>query len=487
MSCVIVGAGPVGLYAAIVLGSHGIKTTILERNDDVRHHGGATHLAAEVLQNLVRFGVHDIDFIAKPEFRLWKNRKGDDLCFYVPNIEKGPMAALPPVAMIYQGQLEECLLRRALEVADVVFCTEVHKIEEREEEVVVTTSTGQEYVADYCVGADGANSTVRKEMGAALVDFDGGRKHAFCIYDFENCSERNSFYICDPERPMGYFPMPGGRGRIGFWLKESETLEEMMVFRPRILEEAGIVDSSAKIERCATYWLRHKVADKFASRRVFLVGDAAQTMGPFMGQGLNQGLRAATNLAWRIIHKKTDDFEKEMMPSAIKAVRATRAAMYVFSTRSTVKATLRNWVFAPIAKNLIAPLAIAKTMSYAPSDLTDMPGAVKYFSQKKFQGAVGTVMIQPIMEDDRPLFAHFKNQMAFQLVAFNDTPVETHRIPPNLEVHRYNDEKDETMRKWRALYNTPDVVVIRPDLYILATFHFPDLSDFLDGFNKTTF
>lgn len=558
---VIVGAGPVGLYTAIALGTSGIDTVVLERNDGVRDHGGATHLAAEVLQHLVRFGLGEYvahDTMAKPLFNNYKDGitrpSGNlsDIVFYVPNFEHGPFARLPPVSMIYQGDLEHALLAKAKALPSVTVCfsrpvTAVHQVASATHCMRVSTPAG-DILAEYVVGADGAKSMVREAARVELDDVDGGRKHAFGIYDLRVKTDRaldrlgyskESYMLCSAARPVAFFPMPRRRVRFGYWLTEGETFEDTLTADSviKLLTEVGLADLEPgvdyEIDRLAPYWLRYKVAQRMHVDRIFLVGDAAQVMGPFMGQGLNQGLRAATNLAWKLalvlapdndhgttktsFMKALSSFDVEMKPSASKAVNVTKIAMFVFHTRRKWKAKLRDWLLAPFAKNVIVPNAIAKTMLYAPSDLTDMvnsEGAILP-SKKSLAQAAGTVFVQPFVldvdqESDHatPLFERVKkNHLAFQIIGFDLDPQElldevalsslrstlhvaficvqllASRVQCRHDtinvIEQTTTEPIDVFRKWRSLHREPDIVIVRPDLYVYATLKRADLQEAL--------
>lgn len=558
---VIVGAGPVGLYTAIALGTSGINTVVLERNSGVRDHGGATHLAAELLQHLVRFGMGEYvkqETMAKPLFNNYKDGIArpsgnlSDVVFYVPNFEHGPFARLPPVSMIYQGDLEHALLAKAKALPNVTVCfsrpvTAVSQTAAAEHCMRISTPNG-DILAQYVVGADGAKSMVREAACIELEDMDGGRKHAFGIYDLKVKSTRalermgyakESYMLCSAARPVAFFPMPRRRVRFGYWLTEGETFEDTLTPESvtKLLADVGLEDLEPgvdyEIDRLAPYWLRYKVAQRMHRDRIFLVGDAAQVMGPFMGQGLNQGLRAATNLAWKLalvlapdkneghthmsFMKALSSFDIEMKASASKAVNVTKIAMFVFHTRRKWKAKLRDWLLAPFAKNVIVPNGIAKTLLYAPSDLTDMvnsTGAVLP-TKKSLAQAAGTVFVQPFVLDvdqdsdhATPLFERVqKNHLAFQIIGFDLDPQEllddaalaslrstlhvaficvqtlALRVKCRLNtinvVEQTTTEPTDVFRKWRDLHRKPDIVIVRPDLYVYATLRRTDLQEAL--------
>jgi 3-(3-hydroxy-phenyl)propionate hydroxylase len=106
---------------------------------------------------------------------------------------------------------------------------------------------------------------------------------------------------CNPDRPCTYVRGPGALRRWEFMLLPGEEPEAMArddaVWR---LLGAFLERERGRIWRAATYRFHALVAREWRRESVFLLGDAAHQTPPFMGQGLNQGLRDADNLCWKI-------------------------------------------------------------------------------------------------------------------------------------------------------------------------------------------
>jgi 3-(3-hydroxy-phenyl)propionate hydroxylase len=187
--------------------------------------------------------------------------------------------------------------------------------------------------ARYLVGADGANSLVRRLLG---LEFEG-RTFAqdWLIVDaldvpnpIDHCE-----FICDPRRPTPHMVAPGGRQRWEFMLKPGERPEEME--RPESVRRllAPWCDADhVRIERTAVYRFQAREARSFSKGRCFLAGDAAHVTPPFAGQGLVAGLRDAANLAWKLAwvvrghadESILDSYDAERRPHARKIINLAR-------------------------------------------------------------------------------------------------------------------------------------------------------------------
>ncbi len=107
--------------------------------------------------------------------------------------------------------------------------------------------------------------------------------------------------ICDPARPVTYVVGHGDYRRWEFQLQEGETGDQM-VPDSRVWEllEPWLTTDDAELVRAVVYRFHATVADSMRAARVFLAGDAAHQMPPFLGQGLCSGIRDAANLAWKL-------------------------------------------------------------------------------------------------------------------------------------------------------------------------------------------
>jgi 2-polyprenyl-6-methoxyphenol hydroxylase-like FAD-dependent oxidoreductase len=156
----------------------------------------------------------------------------------------------------------------------------------------------------YVIAADGANSWVRRWLGVERDDLGfneqrldvDARKKRDLQFDFD-CGQR-----CDPRRPITILPL-GKRHRRWEWaLLPGETVEEFE--RPetawRLLAELGVGPDDVEIVRQLVYTFEARTAVQWRRGRFFLIGDAAHTMPPFMGQGMCSGMRDAKNLAWKL-------------------------------------------------------------------------------------------------------------------------------------------------------------------------------------------
>ena len=350
---IVVGAGPVGTTAALLLADAGIPVVMLERHAAPHPLPRAVHLDDEVARILYRAGVGD-DFLASSRpcsgLRLLDAR-------HQVMAEFGRAATgvhgFPQANMFHQPDLEQLLLGRVAahplitlhRTAEVVGLddpagTVVSPCSPDSPAVTVTARTGpggQERAFAGCLvlGCDGAGSTIRDLAGLVMEDL--GFTERWLVIDIRVAGGLKAWdgveQICDPARAATFMQVTGDRYRWEFQLRDGEDEDDLItehalgaLLRPWTHRDdlAGM-----EITRSATYTFRARLASAFRSGRVFLLGDAAHLTPPFIGQGLAAGLRDADNLSWKIAHVLTgragagllDSYQTERRPHARAMVK----------------------------------------------------------------------------------------------------------------------------------------------------------------------
>jgi 3-(3-hydroxy-phenyl)propionate hydroxylase len=327
----IVGAGPVGCTAALLLADYGIPVTLLERRADPHPLPRAVHLDDEVARILGRTGVSD-RFLAcsRPASGL---RLLDAAHRVIGEIRRDCNAGsngFPQANMFDQPDLEQLLLSRVAQHPLITMHRQAHVCgldgasgSPTEAPVRLRTRLGDgsrhTFTGRVVLGCDGANSTIRPLVGIGMDDL--GFTESWLVIDIEAEAGLETWdgveQICDPARAATFMHVSGRRYRWEFQLRDGE--DEAALTTPEALGYllqpwTGRSDlAGLKVVRSATYTFRARVASRFQTGRVFLLGDAAHLTPPFIGQGLGAGLRDAENLAWKIAHVLTGQAGEDLL------------------------------------------------------------------------------------------------------------------------------------------------------------------------------
>jgi 3-(3-hydroxy-phenyl)propionate hydroxylase len=209
-----------------------------------------------------------------------------------------------PTVTYYQPELEAFLRCAAVDAGvDLRLGVTVTGVAQDACGVIAHTDAGS-HAARWLVAADGASSPIRKALGISFVD--QGFDQDWLVLDVRlrrPVPTLSPFVqqICDPARPVTYVVGHGDYRRWEFQLQQGETRDEM-VADARVWEllEPWLTPDDAELVRSVVYRFHATVADSMRAGRVFLAGDAAHQMPPFLGQGLCSGVRDAANLAWKL-------------------------------------------------------------------------------------------------------------------------------------------------------------------------------------------
>ena len=287
----------------------GLRVVTLEREREIYPLPRAVHFDGEVMRILQTIGVSEqVDRVSRinPGMRFVDPDDNSLLEWPRPN-DVGPHGWFPSYRF-HQPDLEDILRKKLIERPNVEarLGTEVVSLEQSAHGVALACQQDgeqTEVTADYVIGCDGAKSTVRRAIGGGSEDM--GFNERWLVVDLmlkHDRSDLGDFTVqhCHPTQAITYVRGPGLRRR---WEISLHGDPEQDAERPDFIWkklERWVSPDAADIERSAIYTFHSTIASQWRDRRLFIAGDAAHQMPPFMGQGMCSGLRDAANLAWKI-------------------------------------------------------------------------------------------------------------------------------------------------------------------------------------------
>ncbi|MFM9921261.1 bifunctional 3-(3-hydroxy-phenyl)propionate/3-hydroxycinnamic acid hydroxylase [Lacisediminihabitans sp. H27-G8] len=306
----IVGAGPVGLLTAILLGREGRRVTVVERWPARYPMPRACTIDHEALRILQAAGVmdqhSDLFEPSRGERGGYQIRNGDGALLRAINWNRPGESGWANTNGFYQPDLEEALERMAQAIPTVTIRRGIAgvSVEQDDSSVTLTMAEGERLRASWLIASDGANSVIRESLGIESVD--SGFEADWLVVDYKPIVDRDwdAFVTqyCDPEQPATAVRSGPGRRRFEFMRRADVTAEELGRADTawRLMQPWGITPANTELERHAVYTFRGRWTTQWRKGRVFLAGDAAHLMPPFLGQGLCAGLRDARALTWRL-------------------------------------------------------------------------------------------------------------------------------------------------------------------------------------------
>ena len=305
----VVGFGPVGAVLAGLLGHRGLNVVVLERDYEVFPLPRAAHVDHTGLRTWQELGLLDRLLPAmQANLGLDFLTEDGELLARIPG-DQSSASGLPTSMYFFQPVLDTTVREAvaALESVTVRLGTEVVAVASADDHVRVEAAgpDGERLAvtAKFLVACDGAASTIRDQIGFGVEDlqFEEPWLVVDLVLDAERAEPGRAICLCDPRRPTYSIPMPARRHRFEFRLMDGDDPARMLQAR-RIAELVApwFPDRSFELERAAIYTFHGLVARNWRHQRIFLAGDAAHQMPPFLGQGMCSGLRDAANLAWKL-------------------------------------------------------------------------------------------------------------------------------------------------------------------------------------------
>ncbi|WP_159922224.1 MULTISPECIES: bifunctional 3-(3-hydroxy-phenyl)propionate/3-hydroxycinnamic acid hydroxylase [Nocardia] len=326
---VIVGAGPTGITAAVLLARYGVESLVLERWEGIYPQPRAVHLDGEIRRVLARMGVEEaFDAISRPALGLRLLDRNLRVMAEFHRDPAGSSNGYPDANMFDQPELEGILraaarrhpavtVRGDVEVTAVTVETDGVRVEFTDRTTGATASVHARYV----LGCDGANSVVRAAIGAEMRDLSFEQR--WLVVDVATTVELGAWdgvhQVCDPVRAATYMRIGKARHRWEFRLRPGETAAHYgeigrihALIRPWT---GGVPIEDLQLLRVAEYTFRAQLADRWRAGPVFLLGDAAHLTPPFIGQGMGAGLRDAANLTWKLAGVLAGDLPEQVLDS----------------------------------------------------------------------------------------------------------------------------------------------------------------------------
>lgn len=306
----VVGYGPVGATVANLLGQAGLDVVVVERDPSPYPRARAISTDEEVLRIWQQVGLAEelksdmlgglpITFVSaagRTFIDVQWSRRGH---------------GHPPQMFIYQPALEQTLRSGVERFANVEVLLEHEAGAVRQNPAGVELDVAdlqsgatQTIHASYLLACDGGSSPVRTQLG---IPYEGRTyQDQWVVIDTKvkvPWPEVNRLrFHCDPARPAVDCPTPLDHHRWEFPVLPGESAEEVSS-ESRIWEmlgRYGITDANVKLLRTAVYTHHVRFSSRWQDGRVFLLGDAAHAMPPWVGQGMCAGVRDAHNLSWKL-------------------------------------------------------------------------------------------------------------------------------------------------------------------------------------------
>ncbi|HTQ01869.1 MAG TPA: FAD-dependent oxidoreductase [Casimicrobiaceae bacterium] len=439
-SVIVVGAGPVGLTAAIDLAQRGIPVLVLDDDDTVSVGSRAICYSKRTLEILDRLGCGEPIAAKGVSWNVGKVYQGEALAYRFDLLPESGHHR-PAFVNLQQYHFEECLVARAqaLPSLELRWRHKVTGVAQDDARVTVTVSTADgDYTltCDWLVACDGARSPVRHMLG---LDFEGRVfRDRFLIADIRMTSDfpaERRFWFDPPFHPnqsVLLHRQADDVWRVDFqlgWDADPELERQPERIVPRLRAMLG-PDARFTLEWSSVYTFQCRRMQKFRHGRLFFAGDSAHLVSPFGARGANSGIQDADNLVWKLDLVQRglapsallDTYDSERVAAADENLKNSTRSTDFITPKSAVSRTFRDAVLALARRHAFARRLVNSGRLSVPAVLTGSP--LNTPDGDAFDGAMvpGAVAADAPVDGPRGrwLLEHLGGE--FALLVFGHTP-----------------------------------------------------------------
>ena len=461
---VIVGFGPTGGTLANLLALHGFSILVLEKEKSFYPLPRAVHFDDEVMRVFETIGItntflkHTI-INRGTKFVDKKNRVILDW----PRPREITENGWYPSYRFNQPDLERELRKKlkSYKKVEIKQSSNVKKIINKKNEVgIVFEDINSKKIfnikSKYLIGCDGANSITRSQMKTKMNNLGFTQKWAVIDLilnkDKKNLPDRTIQYS-NPTRPATYCRNVGKRRRWEFAIKKTEKIETILsdkyiwnFLKPWLKKK------EAQMERKTIYTFQSALAKSWKKGRIFLAGDAAHLMPPFMGQGMCAGIRDVSNLAWKISHCLKNEHNDKLL-NTYQSERFSNVKEYIETTmrmgefvNAVGKSPITNNISAD-SKGIKSMKSIKPILGHGLGDLND-----------KFRGKIF------------PQFIIKKNKKLDEKFSLKPALIISDEIKKNIS-SKIKLIKSKNIKNLELFFKEHNckAIIVRPDRFILSS------------------
>ncbi len=311
---IIVGGGMVGATLACALGNSSLKIAVIEAyqsnfdwqegSHDIRV-SAITHASQHIFENLgVWDGMQHDGVAAYDKMHVWDATGQGQIHFDSTEVGQADLGHI----------IENRVIQKAVQTRladfdniDLLMPLQLQSMQLNGQNVELTATDGLRLNAQLIVGADGANSWVRKQSGISLSSWSYHQNAVVCNVTTSDSHQNACWQQFMPEGPLAFLPLADGQSSI-VWSTTEEKAQWLLNMDEHDFSQELQVTFGSSLGRIqlsserGSFPLRLRHANHYVQERLALIGDAAHTVHPLAGQGVNLGLLDAVVLAEELLN-----------------------------------------------------------------------------------------------------------------------------------------------------------------------------------------
>jgi 2-octaprenylphenol hydroxylase len=308
----IIGGGMVGLTLAASLADSPLSIALIENSDPAElTHKPASRVSAisyasrAIFERLNIWQHLDSDRITPySSMQVWEKDSFGKINFSAEQVDCTELGYI-----IENVQIQAVLLQAVQKQHNVTFYApdQLSQIAVGEGEAWITLKSTKMLTSKLVVGADGANSALRNQVDIPLTQWDYNHHAVVATVTTELAHDNCARQIFTPDGPLAFLPLFEKNLSSIVWSVSPDKAEQLKKLSKLEFERQLTRTFDNRLGHCELHSERHsfplkmRYARDFAKHRIALIGDAAHTIHPLAGQGVNLGLLDALSLSQTIL------------------------------------------------------------------------------------------------------------------------------------------------------------------------------------------
>ncbi len=392
----IVGGGMVGLATAIGLAMEGIKVVVIDAGQ-TQAVSGAPRLRVSAINKASQQLIANLGawpYLAASrvspyqKMQVWDKDSLGKIDFDAHSLSESHLGSI-----IENDAIAFALAERASELSELTYIENqrLERIAFGEREAWLTLDNGDNLSAALVVAADGANSWVREQCKIPMTFWDYNHHAIVATIRTELPHSDTARQVFDSEGPLAFLPLYEKDLCSIVWSVSPEKADELLALDKLGFERALTAAFDGRLGMCTleserqSFPLRMRYARHFARPRLVLAGDAAHTIHPLAGQGVNLGFLDAASIVEVVSELKQQgkdigdyrnlrDLERWRKAEALEMISAMEGFKRLFQGSNPLKKAIRD-----LGLNIVDNFAPLKTLfiQQALGNKTNLPKLCK--------------------------------------------------------------------------------------------------------------
>jgi 2-octaprenylphenol hydroxylase len=361
---IIIGGGMVGATLAAALHDKRLSVALIEPHQmqvtfdnkfDLRV-SAITRASQRIFESLGMWqGMQSLGVSPFREMHVWEQPGSSEMHFDSAELSEPYLGHIIENRVMLASMYETLQQQVNLKLISGLQCSALQK---QDAGWLVTLQDGSQVSASLLVGADGSRSWLRQQLGMTVRGWDYAQTALVTYVKTEKSHQQTAWQRFLPGGPLAFLPLLKGYSSI-VWSTQPQHAEELRGLPERAFAEAledaydsrlgAIIETGPR----ACFPLRFLMAESYIDEHVALVGDAAHTIHPLAGQGVNLGLSDAASLAEVIIdalnqrqpinsHKVLRRYERWRRSENLSMLAMVDQIQRLFTTQPPVLQWARN-------------------------------------------------------------------------------------------------------------------------------------------------